>query len=338
MVYLPSPQSIPWFLYHTAGCADEQELLHSNRMTRQQRRLLFWISTFIFFIGVTPLLLYSFGYRFSFEKFTLLRAGGISIRPVPVTGAQIFIDGKLMHETSFLSRRLFLQGLTPRPYHIQVYKEGFYPWEKVLRVYPERVTEVHAFLAEEIISPPTTLLEGTYKSFSFFDNNEAYIQLADNKNKKIYYSIGNAELVQEIPGGQQLILPVLPNDLSTKLSARGAKGSSYDPQGERILWWKGNQVWIMWLASDAALPLYTEEREALVYTADTQIRDAQFYPRQEAVFITSGDSIVIAELDGRSKRNEYNFYAGTEPQLLISPQNDVFFILDKGILMTRPIL
>jgi hypothetical protein len=298
-------------------------------MTLKQRKFLFWISVLIFISAVIPLVLYSFGFRFSFEEFKLLRAGGLSVRTAPVTGANILIDGKFEHATSLLSRRLFLQGLTPRPYHIQIEMDGFYAWEKVLRVYPERVTDVVAFLVKELPAEIDLLFEGEYDALQFLDDNESVIVLSSN-GEKIFYSIDDSVLLDIGPESIQINIP---NDIYSP--PVDALGYVYDAQNKRALWWNKNQVWTEWLGSASSLPLYTEEKEALIFSTDSLVKDAQFYPQEEALFVVADGSVSIIELDGRSKRNEYRVFSGSDPSLLISRRDPIIYILDSGELISR---
>jgi len=302
-------------------------------MTKRKRQILFWISVFLFVGGVIPLVLYSFGYRFSYDDgIKLQRAGGLSVRVRPATGASIFVDGEMLHETTLLSRRLFLQGLTPRPYHVQVFRDGYHPWEKVLRVYPERVTDVEAFLMKNTPEEPELLMQGRYDSLSFFDENESVLTL-EEKRKSFYYSIGGATILSNQPD-----LPERATTTDAALELPSAiDGFSYDAGGNRALWWRGGNVWVKWLGDEGNLPLYTEEREMLIFSSDQPIRDAQFYPHREAAVVTVGKTITVLELDGRSKRNEYIVFSGKSPFAVVSAEHEAFFILDDGKLFRRSI-
>ncbi|OGN12467.1 MAG: hypothetical protein A3C71_01700 [Candidatus Yanofskybacteria bacterium RIFCSPHIGHO2_02_FULL_43_15c] len=101
-------------------------------MTRKQRRILFaW--AFVFFILLSAVVLsLAFGFRYDFEHNRLVKTGSIVLKPN--TEAQIFIDGKLEGETSFLKGTFFKKRLLPGIYLVSIKKEKFSPWEKEVEV------------------------------------------------------------------------------------------------------------------------------------------------------------------------------------------------------------
>ena len=92
-------------------------------MTRKQRRILFaW--AFVFFILLSAVVLsLAFGFRYDFEHNRLVKTGSIVLKPS--TEAQIFIDGKLEGETSFLKGTFSKKRLLPGTYLVSIKKEKF---------------------------------------------------------------------------------------------------------------------------------------------------------------------------------------------------------------------
>ena len=165
-------------------------------MTRKRRLVLFWICALLF-IGLTvPIILYSFGYRFSFAEWKILRAGGLFISSTPTTGTKIYVDDHLVKETTLLSRKIFLQGLTPRTYAVRIEKEGYFPWEKNLIVRPELVTDVEALLIQDGPEGEVSF-KGNYVSLAFTDDSKEYIALKNTKGKTDFFDIERAGLVPQ---------------------------------------------------------------------------------------------------------------------------------------------
>src|SRR3989344_9622077 len=226
-------------------------------MTRKKRRILFWIAVMLFIFAALPILLYSFGYRISLNDFKLVRAGGLAISSIPATGVKIYVDGKFVHETSLISRRAYLQGLTPRAYHIHIEKEGYYPWDKALQVLPEKVASAEALLVKK--EQPETLLNGKYTSMGFYDGSEELISLSENRKAKVIYSLNNNEILKTRPqrAESSTSSAALRPEIAQLLGDKKPSGFDYD-EPSRILWWKGKTATVRWLEGEDYLPLYTD--------------------------------------------------------------------------------
>lgn len=114
-------------------------------MTKQTRRILFFIA-FLFFIIATPILVeYSRGLRLDFKTWKFVETGGFFFKIYSPSEVQISIDGKTEKTTgsfSFLNSA-FLQNLTPGFYNVRISKEGYQDWQKTLKIDPQLVTEAH---------------------------------------------------------------------------------------------------------------------------------------------------------------------------------------------------
>ncbi len=282
-------------------------------------------------------MLYSFGFRFSFSEFKILRAGGLVVSSVPATGTKIYINGKLAKETSLLSRSLFLQGLTPHTYTVHIEKEGYFTWSKTLPVFPERVTETRALLVRQNPDNNTIVLKGDYKSISFENKENNIITLTDSRKKKYYYSIQESALVP-LPKNVATSTVTLPETVQEFLTEKKITDSTYyDVSGERITWWDNNKIWIHWLRGEEFLPIYTEKPEALLFDDVYPVRQVFFYPGQEAILAAYSNQISVIELDGRDRRNIYPLYKGREPQFVVSDNEKKIYILDDGNLIVLPL-
>lgn len=284
-----------------------------------------------------PVILYSFGYRLSPEDWDVVRAGGLSVSSTPSIGTKIFVDGKLRKEPSLLSRRMFVQGLTPRKYRIRIEKDGYFAWEKTLPVRPERVTDVHALLIKDG-AEGELLLQGNYVSFSFTDTSQRYLTLADAKKRVSYYSLDDTRLVPQLLNTATTTVQ-LSSQARKFIEERKIKKFDYDSSQERIVWWDDKQrIWVGWLRTEAFLPLYTEENEAFIYRSPEILRVVYFYPNQEAILVASSNSVMTIELDGRDKRNTYPLYKGKAPELTVSNVKNTAYVLDDGNLIEIPLL
>ncbi|MDA1334671.1 MAG: PEGA domain-containing protein [bacterium] len=304
-------------------------------MTRFQRKLLFWASVVIFIFGVLPLILFSLGYRFSFEEFKWLPAGGLSISSIPSTGSRIYVDGELVQETNLFSRRAFLQGLTPGQYDVKIERDGYFSWSKNLTVLPEKVTDVRAVLVRDNQAQSEMLTRGDFVNLHYVHTDNEVFGLESKAGTTTFFSVNDRELLpfDSVVATSSVAIP---SAVSAFIEGRkDIFEYDYDPQGERLLWWGGGKLWVRWFAGEEYLPLYTEEEEILVLDEEHLIRRGSFYPEQEAIIAAYANTVVVAELDGRNRRNVFAPYKGKSPNFLVI--EDQLFVLDNGNLIVVPL-
>lgn len=104
----------------------------------------FVISVLIFaslVIATIAVVLYGKGYRFGFEpgKIQLKGTGLLVTKSIP-DGAQVFVDDKLKTATDNTI------NLPPGEYKIKIFKEGYFPWEKRIKIETEVVSKAEALL------------------------------------------------------------------------------------------------------------------------------------------------------------------------------------------------
>ncbi|MBI2052726.1 MAG: hypothetical protein HYT34_00585 [Candidatus Ryanbacteria bacterium] len=304
-------------------------------MTRRKRIFLFWICTVIFVIITAPLVLYSFGYRLSLDPIGIVRSGGLFITSTPSTGTDIYVDGKLAEHTSLFSRKFFIQGLTPRKYKIEIRKDGYFTWEKTLRVEPEHITEVKALLIKD--GPDGTILSrGGFASLMLTNSDETHLTLRDSKNRTRFYEIESASFTpRPTLLGASTTLSDLAKDFVLK---RKIKNFDYDASQERIIWWDDYEVKIKWLRGEEFMPLYTDSDEILIFRSQGPLREVALYPGKEAIFASWSNAVSVIELDGRDEHNIYPLYKGREPHFTIAPKRKMAYLLDDGNLISIPLL
>ncbi len=124
-------------------------------MSEKRRNVTLIILVFVFFIFGPILILSASGYSImdigSIIKLNLHKTGGIYISNIG-NNSEVFLDGKVAGNSSFLERSILLQRLSPKVHIIEVEKDGFLGWSKEVSVYPNRVTEVRPVLVPENIT------------------------------------------------------------------------------------------------------------------------------------------------------------------------------------------
>ncbi len=121
-----------------------------KQKTRQRVFLLFIMA----FLVITPLItLYAVGYKINFKQpFSkkMLQKTGMFIFESEPNGADIYIDGKI--QTNFLSNitkkettiqtPAKIKGLMPGEYNVKLEIQGYWPWQKKLKIEPGQSTFV----------------------------------------------------------------------------------------------------------------------------------------------------------------------------------------------------
>lgn len=115
-----------------------------------KRQLLISLAIFGFLlVSTTAIVLYGRGYRIGFDKGRpdVAKTGLLHVTSLP-DGAQVFINNHLTTATDNTV------SLAPGEYQVKIQKEGFFSWEKTLRIEEEVVTK-----AEALLFPTTPKLE-----------------------------------------------------------------------------------------------------------------------------------------------------------------------------------
>ena len=114
-------------------------------MTKRQRTLLFSALLGLFFILAPSLALYSQGYRIDFAGGRIAQTGAFYFKVAP-TRADILVDGTFVKKTDFLFGSGFTKNFFPDNYFLEVTKEGYHSWQKILQVKEQQVTEAKSIL------------------------------------------------------------------------------------------------------------------------------------------------------------------------------------------------
>lgn len=105
-------------------------------------RVLILLSTFIV-VGIfgTIAILYARGFRLNFSDENInIGPTGLLVANSDPEAAQVFVNGELKTATDNTL------SLSPNEYKIEIKKEGFYTWEKTIKIEQETVTQIDAFL------------------------------------------------------------------------------------------------------------------------------------------------------------------------------------------------
>lgn len=135
------------------------------------RAILFYLSVLLF-ISILPLIIsFALGYKFNPKKLKFTKTGIIALKTQP-TGANVYLDAKLLSEKTPLT----INELLPGNYVVRAELDYYYPWVSNVEVDAGRVTRV-----EKIILFP---LRPNLKQINKENLTLFWI---DEDNKKIYF-------------------------------------------------------------------------------------------------------------------------------------------------------
>lgn len=116
----------------------------------RQTRVIFLVSLIVLFLAFVPMvMLYANGWRFS-PALGLYKTGGVFVS-VPYSGVTLSINGEDVGTTGLLQRGFYVGNLAPSTYVLRAAGEGYYPWERMLVVEPQLVTDARALLMSTAI-------------------------------------------------------------------------------------------------------------------------------------------------------------------------------------------
>ncbi len=152
-------------------------------MTKRTRTILFLICSLIFILLAPSAVLYSQGYRIDLNPpaggIKLTQTGGLFIKATPKQ-ADIYVNGKLKKKTDFFFGSALVENLLPKSYKIEIRKEGYHSWEKILGIEEKQVQEVR----EAVLFPQDinlNVLSDQIERFWFSPDQRKIITLEEEK-------------------------------------------------------------------------------------------------------------------------------------------------------------
>ncbi len=122
-----------------------------TKKSSMKKQLFISIAVIIFLVvGTTIAVMYGSGYRLDFSNTrSIIHGTGLLVATSTPDGAQVFVND---HLTTATNNTI---NLAPGEYRIKIFKDGYFPWEKKIKIEKEVVSKAEAFLF-----PTTPKLEG----------------------------------------------------------------------------------------------------------------------------------------------------------------------------------
>jgi len=304
-------------------------------MTSKKRRFLL-ILCVIFFILIAPIIiLYSCGYGIDIKAKKIVKTGGFYFETSPQK-AEIFIDNKAKGKTD-----RFIQRLLPKEYQIRISKDGFYEWNKKLRIESQKTTEArNIFLLPKNISKEL-ITDNISDDFSL----EQYLQ--KNKASKNNYEISSQDK-STLPKDQnyQFIISNTryaalsddnklylfdPDKKEFMLIASEIKQAQFALDNKKLLYYNNNEIWVYFLDEIQIQPYHKKGEKELITRHSKPIERAIWYfDTNEHIIFSVDNKIKFAELDGRDFRNISDICDASPSQMIYWPDDKKLYFTEQN--------
>ncbi len=324
-------------------------------MKRRTRKILFYL-ILLFFITGTPLVLgYAMGYSFDWQEKKPVLTGAFYIRSTPKE-AKVYINDQETAKTPSFIRRL-----APRDYQIKVEKEGYYPWNKKLKIKSKIVTEANNifFIPKEInIEIIQSNLE---KNFSlneyipqeeseeiFYIQKESYIlyktdkentfnkqisltSLPKNQNYQVSTSV-NQKIAALSDDGYLYLLN--PKTKMFEIIGQNIIGFQFSGDNQKLLYFSPSEIWVHYLENISRQPSKKAGEQELITRLSQKIKQAIWFERtNEHIIFLVGQTLKFAELDGRDFRNIVDITELNIEEIAYHPREEKVYLANRDKLL-----
>jgi hypothetical protein len=123
-------------------------------LSRKVRLIYLTVFAALFTALIPIVIMYAEGWRFS-PTLGIYKTGGIYVA-VPYTNVAVTLEGRDIGTTGLLQRNFYIDDLPPATYVVRASRAGDYPWERMVVVEPQLVTDARVFLVP--MEPERTML------------------------------------------------------------------------------------------------------------------------------------------------------------------------------------
>lgn len=251
--------------------------MHIN--DRIKRAVVFYISVALFIFLLPIVLSYSLGYKIDYAAFKIYKTGMIYVKSNP-SGASIYINGR-PHRDITPAR---IEELKPGAYMIEVWRNGFYPWQKELMVRPNMVTEADDIVLFPIPQEISKMSEREVEDFVISERGQ------------VYYFTGDGLYRSGMDGSGMRRISSYSKWPATKVRYR------FSPSEEKFLYFDRHHIWVAHPGPDRDIQIEDKAFliEDLVKSHDP-VLDAFWYSTSNHVVFVTVKNIKVAELKGGAK-------------------------------------
>ena len=273
------------------------------------RRIILILFLLGFFIASPILIFYSSGYRYDFSKNKIVKTGSFYFSSIPAV-AEIYLNNEDQQKKT-PNRILYL---LPNEYRIKIEKEGYFPWEKQLKIESRQTTFANAirlFPKNE----PKMLLPGNIDMFKLSPDkkNVLYsikdefwqelwlLNLKSNEKTLLYRATADSllEFLSFSPGGNKILIskttdnaknyfvvelasPYKIIDLDSLVSQNNSYNPSWDVKDENIIFSQSkNAIYLIDLNKD--------QDATKILDLKTEFVLQNYSPKQKSFYVVKSD-------------------------------------------------
>ena len=253
-------------------------------MTKSTKQVLFYSAIAVFLLLSYVSILYAQGYKYSFSDNRFFKTGAVYLKVN--TDADVYLDDKLVGNTSFFNNSYRMEGLLPDKYTIKVQKNDYSAWQKLVTVDEGFVSEFSKIL----------LVPQDEAGIAELKKEIALIFPSPVPTQKPNPAIRLTEPF-EIKKGVLSSTGESPEEIAVNV-----KGFALSKDNNKIAWWTANEVWVMWLNDANYQPYHKKDDKELITRFSTQIKKAAWF-RDDDHLIVDSNGYKILEIDARGGVN-----------------------------------
>ena len=236
---------------------------------------MFWLAVIIFGVSAFVIVRYAQGYRYDFTAGRFELTGAVAV--TANTDAKLFVDDMLVGSLSLLSHRGGDNRLLPGSYSVRLERDGYATWTK------------EAVVTEGLLTDfPAVLLLPTDEA--------SIVDLRAEASR----SLTEATLVKPTRAS-------ISGD-GWSLPGTGVLGYMPSDNGDRVLWWTRNELWVLWVRDTNYQPYHVAgDRELVTRWSVPVVKAAWFRDRDHIVVDLGGGQYRVVEIDTRGGINIVRF-------------------------------
>jgi len=286
-------------------------------MTRRFRRVIFFIFVCFFIAASVIVVFFAQGYRIDFKSLTFVKTGGIFVE-TSINDAKIYVDDKYIESTNgILNHNTLIEGLTPKAYNVFIYKENYYPWNKVVEVKSGTVVGLNNVILFPLIPEKSKIINLPVQTISEFFVEKNTVKIKNNNAKTAtVYNLNDGKLLSK----------------EKFITATSVK-EFISPDENKKLEVIGDQLWLAYLKDMNKDPIKKAGDKELIATYETPVKFFNWLNDSEHIIWFADGALNIAELDDRGgKRNSIKFYLDINSPIFWDRDNSLFYFFEKTTL------
>ena len=286
-------------------------------MTRRFRRVIFFIFVCFFIAASVIVVFFAQGYRIDFKSLTFVKTGGIFVE-TSINDAKIYVDDKYIESTNgILNHNTLIEGLTPKAYNVFIYKENYYPWNKVVEVKSGTVVGLNNVILFPLIPEKSKIIDLPVQTISEFFVEKNTVKIKNNNVKTAtVYNLNDGKLLSK----EKFIMATSVKEFIS-------------PDENKKLEVIGDQLWLAYLKDMNKDPIKKAGDKELIATYETPVKFFNWLNDSEHIIWFADGALNIAELDDRGgKRNSIKFYLDINSPIFWDRDNSLFYIFEKTTL------